>query len=309
MRFNPLHSVERRAKRSARRRVRRILALYLVSLVPMNYASTAALTEDLNLTNVKQVTSSVMDQGLANFFTMGLFQNFIDYDFIGSILGIGSSNKGHSDDVIALPQDHTETDDGIDFADVIGQAEIPAHLVNYQPGQFEYGGLDHLGRATSAYGVIDGGVRAAAKDEESQPKENPSGWGQNAKVSGVKLPNGKTYRGYFYNRSHMLADSLGGVETKVNLVTGTRMQNVGANNGKGGMAYTETKVRNFVDQNPQCPVKYLATANYNADELVPRTVTVDVLSCDASINEKVLVYNVMPGYTINYNDGSFTKVG
>jgi len=55
-----------------------------------------------------------------------------------------------------------------------------------------------------------------------------------------EFPNGKIYNGYFYNRSHLIADSLGGRSYKYNVVTGTRQQNVG-NNGDGGMQSIEKK--------------------------------------------------------------------
>ena len=87
------------------------------------------------------------------------------------------------------------------------------------------------------------------------------------------------------------------------------MQNVGDNTGNGGMAYTETKVRDFLDDpaNTDCGVYYAAEANYQGDELIPRTVTVDVRTCDGTIDENVIVDNIMPGYAINYHTGEWTK--
>jgi DNA-entry nuclease len=80
--------------------------------------------------------------------------------------------------------------------------------------------------------------------EDFAPNSDPVGWGENRIVS-IKLYNGKKYKGYLWNRSHLIADSLGGKAIRKNLITGTRMQNVGANDGTGGMAYTERKAVNL----------------------------------------------------------------
>ena len=51
------------------------------------------------------------------------------------------------------------------------------------------------------------------------------------------------------------------------------------------------------------------TPNYTGDELLPRTVTVDIQSCDQKIDERVVVSNTANGYVIDYTDGSFTEEG
>ena len=182
-----------------------------------------------------------------------------------------------------------------------------------QPSEYQYDGLDNLGRTLGARAVITAQDRELAKADahpqfSDNKKEDPSGWSHNEIVE-VTLPSGKGYRGYFWNRSHLIADSLGGKTRIDNWVTGTRMQNVGANDGNGGMAYTETKARDFLDDpsNVDCPVYYSAQPVYNADELVPRSVIVDIKTCDSEIDERVTVQNVMPGYEISYADGSFRK--
>jgi len=104
--------------------------------------------------------------------------------------------------------------------------------------------------------------------------------------------------------SHLIADSLGGRAFRRNLITGTRMQNVGANDGRGGMAYTERKVVNYLYRHHKASVYYSANPVYKGKELVPRSVIVDIQSSDGEINERVIVlYNAAKGFKINYKKG------
>ncbi len=187
----------------------------------------------------------------------------------------------------------------------------PAELTS-QPdvGTVEYGSLDALGRATGVVACVDAPLaeQGASRERENLSNVNPSGWGNNAKAE-VELPNGKTYKGYFWNRSHLLAKSLGGSDELENLVCGTRMQNVGSNvrGSEGGMAYPESLARNWLDKNPNGYVYYAATPCYVGDEPVCRYVVVDVLSSDGQIDCRVVVYNAAKGYAIDYGSGSFTS--
>ena len=206
------------------------------------------------------------------------------------------------------------------FYRIEGEAQVTHNVV---PQEMLYGKLDGLGRATGAWGMITDDMfehSAGNPRYEKEYKQNPSGW-KNKKVK-IKTSNNE-YNGYFYNRSHLIGDLIGGRFFEENVVTGTRMQNVGwnGNNGApaGGMAYSETKVANHfkqlqkendgkpLDEQRKCNVYYSAVPNYIDDELVPRTVTVDMLSCDGTINEHVIVSNTAPGYNIDYATGAFTK--
>lgn len=173
-------------------------------------------------------------------------------------------------------------------------------------GEIKYLELDNLQRAQGAYGYISKEMRNAAKERGRQDiKVDPVGWGNNEQAN--MQYDSQSYNGWFYNRSHLIADSLNGDPVKENLVTGTRMQNVGW--GNGGMAYIEDKTRTFLDspQGDNCPVYYAATPNYVGSELLPRTVTVNAKSCDNSIDEQIVVDNVAPGYIINYMNGNFQE--
>lgn len=194
-----------------------------------------------------------------------------------------------------------------DMYEVLGEAEIDERKFSTT---YSYS-HDDLGRTTTAYGLVNYKAVMDSKGwrADFEPNSEPSGWfigkkSNNKKVS-VKLPNGKIYNGYFYNRSHLIADSLGGRSYKYNVVTGTRQQNVG-NNGDGGMQYIEKKVVDYVLKTKN-NVYYEVTPVYNENELVPRYVIVNAKSEDGVINEKVKVFNNASGYEINYSDGSFTK--
>lgn len=194
-----------------------------------------------------------------------------------------------------------------DMYEVLGKAEIDESKFSTT---YSYS-HDDLDRTTTAYGLVNYKAVMDSKGwrADFEPNSEPSGWykgkeSNNKKVS-VKLPTGKIYNGYFYNRSHLIADSLGGRSYKYNVVTGTRQQNVG-NNGNGGMQYIEKKVKDYVEQTKN-NVYYSVEPYYEGNELVPRYVIVNAKSDDGVINEKVKVFNNASGYEINYSDGSFTK--
>lgn len=200
-----------------------------------------------------------------------------------------------------------------DYYTVAGAAQRD---YNPAPGEVGYCDSDSLGRAVCAYGLLTADTRADAKARGREDIDvDPAGWpSHNSKVNIPALTQiaGSTdYNGWMFNRSHLLADSLGGAPTVQNLVTGTRTQNVGSVNNTGGMAHTETQARDYLDGKAgadanSCPLYYAATPNYTGDELVPRTVTVDIQSCDSVINERAIISNTANGHTINYMNGEYS---
>ena len=147
------------------------------------------------------------------------------------------------------------------------------------------------------------------KAEKRPIKVDPAGWGHNKRVViPSTIGSIKDYKGYFWNRSHLLADSLGGEPTKQNLITGTRCQNVGLRNNQGGMAYCENKARKYLNTHKNSYIYYYVTCKYTNNEVIPRKVIVDMLSEDGSINEHVEVLNYAYKYKIDYNTGEFEKI-
>lgn len=53
------------------------------------------------------------------------------------------------------------------------------------------------------------------------------------------------------------------------------------------------KARDYLDNpdNAQCPLYYAVTPNYQNSELIPRTVSIDMESCDQSLSEHITVFN------------------
>lgn len=187
----------------------------------------------------------------------------------------------------------------------IGKAKVSKKPAK---GKIRYSKLDKYGRTQRVVGNITYKMvkRSAGWREDFAEGSDPAGWGNNRIVK-IRLYNGRYYRGFLWNRSHLIADSLGGHAIRKNLITGTRMQNVGANDGKGGMAYTERKVVSYLYKHHRVSVYYSAKPVYKGKELLPRSVIVDIRSSDKKLNERVIVYNAAKGYKINYKRGIATS--
>lgn len=204
-----------------------------------------------------------------------------------------------------------------DYYSVVGEAQIDESKFadlkeEIQSPDFEkavkYTGKDDLNRTQSVYAIITLKTVQRSSAEERpdfKPNDNPSGWTSNSKVS-IETSTG-TYSGWFWNRSHLLADRLGGEATSNNAITGTRMQNVGNRSNSGGMYYIEDRTVDYLRTHRNHYVYYVVTPIYENNELIPRYVIVDVKSEDSVLNERVITYNYQNGYTVNYLNGGFTK--
>lgn len=182
----------------------------------------------------------------------------------------------------------------------IGKAVITQQL---QPGEVVYSKLDKQGRAQQVRACINYEMMQQGKVRARELMPNPAGWPQHNPRVIIRLYNGRAYQGNMWNRSHMLAKSLGGQERLENLITGTRMQNVAANDGQGGMAFHETKIRDWLVAHPKGTVQFVATPAYYKAESIPRSVFVQVCSSDKSIDESLEIYNAAAGFIINYQTG------
>lgn len=189
-----------------------------------------------------------------------------------------------------------------DFYREVGPAVIDYELPK---SNIQYSQLDSLGRTQTVYAHLDySNYVYGQRDRESISHIYPSGWTDNQKLT-LHFTNGKTYNGYFYNRSHLVAHSLGGSDEKDNMITGTRTQNVGQNNMKGGIQYCEMIAYEYLQNNPDGSIYYFATPLYQNNELVPRSIIIDMKSDDGSINKEVEIFNVAPGYVIDYETGKY----
>lgn len=240
----------------------------------------------------------------------------LDEEGIIDLPGARSENKT----LVAAPADgaeYTAHEWSVDTAPA-GYAVYGTANVSYDvaPGEYLYSPLDEMGRTQAAVANITAADFAREQNEEreefSSDADKISSWGHNAKLE-VTFPNDHIYHGYFYNRSHLIADSLGGSPARENLVCGTRFQNVGGDNN-GGMAYTENLARTWLASAGEDETLYYAvTPVYVEDELVPRSVYVDIRSSDGDIDKHVEVFNVSGDitgtYEVDYATGEILENG
>lgn len=221
------------------------------------------------------------------------------YFFRGVLPGVHQTDQTQLSGDVRYPE----------FYKVVGKANISSQDKKLRKGDIKYDGYDRLNRTLAAHGYLTYNNIKRGQDARADiSKIKPSGWVSNGRVS-VKYANGKSYNGTFYNRSHLIAHTLGGDDKGYNLITGTRAQNVGTGDGDEGMQYPESLAKKYLTQNKKGSLYYIATPIYQGDELVPREVTVDILSDDGSINQHIIVNNDMPGYRIDYATGTYAPVG
>lgn len=191
------------------------------------------------------------------------------------------------------------------YNETVGKAKFTYKIAD----GVKYGKLDKFGRPTYATIRVTPKLYAKEKKEKREPiKVDPCGWlKKNPKVV-IKHKDGSTYKGFMYNRSHMIADSLGGDPIYENLVTGTRPQNVGGRGNDGGMAYLETKIRDYFNRGSKGTVDYEVINVYASDkDKLPVYSICNAKSSDKKIDEQVVVYNSAEGYDIDYKTAQVRK--
>lgn len=193
-----------------------------------------------------------------------------------------------------------------DYYLVAGSSGLDPETFN-KKSNFVYSEKDELGRSGQARATITSKDVFDSMNYRGQFKDgdNPSGYPAKNFKTRIHTTTG-TYDGWFYNRSHLIADSLGGVAESYNAITGTRMQNVGNRSNTGGMQYIERKCVDYLKKHRSVKLYYQVTPYYRGDELIPRTVEVRALTSDRVIDEKVITYNTAKGFTIDYHTGEVT---
>ncbi len=176
--------------------------------------------------------------------------------------------------------------------------------VELEPGQVEYIYNPYSKTQRVEALLTHENLEYGKRERESLSDLEPIGWPENREVE-VSYRNGATYHGMFWNRSHLLAHALGGEDEEKNLITGTRAQNVGTDRHHGGMQFTEEIAREYLTEHPDGQLYYVVTPIYEEDENIPRSVFVDMRSDDGHIDMHVEVFNEMPGYEIDYANGTW----
>ena len=163
-----------------------------------------------------------------------------------------------------------------------------------------YSDLDELGRAGTAMGSLS----SDTQPEDGTSRGNisfvkPTGWKYNGKN------NNNSYDcvegGYIYNRCHLIMWALSAEDANErNLITGTRYLNV------DGMLPWETKADEYVDRTGN-HIMYRVTPIYTGDNLLADGVLMECYSVEDNgqgLEFCVYCYNVQPGISINYANGT-----
>ena len=153
-----------------------------------------------------------------------------------------------------------------------------------------YSDLDSLNRVTDANALLNRSLMPSAKREPLT--WNPTDW-----------HNKKTAHGWLYNRSHLIGYQLTGENNNPkNLMTGTQTLNSPL------MLAHEMDIAYYLKQSNDHYVRYEVKPIFRGNELVARGVQMRAQSIgDNTIHFNVYIFNVEPGYTINYADGTSTK--
>ena len=134
------------------------------------------------------------------------------------------------------------------------------------------------------------------KDRESITDVRPTGWKQN-KYPGVVDSDPP----YLYNRCHIIGFQLTGEnDNEKNLITGTRYMNV------EGMLPYENEVADYIRDTGK-HVMYRVTPVFTGKNLLCDGVQIEAYSVEdkgRGVSFNVFCYNVQPGITIDYKDGS-----
>lgn len=154
--------------------------------------------------------------------------------------------------------------------------------------------LDELGRPGVAVATLSKDTIRSSKGRPSI-KVDPVGYKQKQYV------NAKGKKFWLYNRSHLIAYTFwnGEIDIAENLVTGTEYFN------QVLMTEYEDLVRDTIKNGQK--VMYRVTPNYRDRELLPRSLTMEMLSEDGSLNQTVTIFNIQDGISINYETGDSSQ--
>jgi DNA-entry nuclease len=185
-----------------------------------------------------------------------------------------------------------------------------AHFTKFaglEAGDYRFG-ADSQGRSATARAVLTYTEYEASRGSRQGEPLDPPAWPENKIVAISYGLTGRTYHGYLYNKSHSIGDSLLGTKSytsEYNFTTGTRPQNVGADQN-GGMRFAEESAENYWESYPGTHhvIYYQTTPLYKGNETMPRGSIVDVRSSDKTLNTEIVVINSAEGIRFNYSDGT-----
>lgn len=153
-----------------------------------------------------------------------------------------------------------------------------------------YSDLHDLGRTLDAEACLSKDMMST-EERNSISSIHPSGWHS---IQDDSIPGGS-----LWNRCHLIAYQLTGVNDERNLITGTRYLNV------EGMLPFEEMVADYIRETDN-HVLYRVTPYYEGDNLVASGVFMEAYSLEDKgdgICFHVYCYNVMPSVEIDYKTG------
>ncbi len=220
---------------------------------------------------------------------------------LGIITGIFIAVKNN--DYSVQPNNTVYKTSGVSAKDIPaydGNPSVP--IQNNQPffndtgkstDHFEYyGDLDKLGRCTVAYACIDN-TMMPTEERESISDIKPTAW----QISEYDFID----EGYLYNRCHLIGFQLTGENAnEKNLITGTRYMNV------QGMLPYENMVADYI-RSTENHVIYRVTPIFEGKNLLASGILMEAYSIEdkgKGVCFCVYCYNVQPGISIKYSDGS-----
>ena len=192
--------------------------------------------------------------------------------------------------------------DGKQVITVNDKAQFTNTELNLENGSWEqYSDLDFLNRVGVAEAMLGQDLMPTQK-RENISNVIPTGW-KNKKITF----NGKSDN--LYNRSHLIGFQLSGENANINnLFTGTRALNANFEDEKSSMVYYEHLIANYIKETNH-HVRYRVTPLFKNVELVCRGVRLEAQSIeDDTISFDVYIFNVQPGYKIDYLTGKSQKM-
>lgn len=160
--------------------------------------------------------------------------------------------------------------------------------------------LDYLNRVGIANAMLGKELMPTIQREE-RLTITPTGF-RNKKI----LVNGK--EDYLFNRCHLIGYQLTGENSNAkNLMTGTRNLNANFEDEKSSMVYYENLVAHYI-KSTNHHVRYRVTPLFKNVDLVARGIRIEAQSVeDNQISFDIYIFNVQPGYKINYLTGYSVK--
>lgn len=235
---------------------------------------------------------------------------YVSPDTLDDSSELAFTETQQGEDAVTAGEQQTSNDDGKFTRKTIKLSSIPAYsgaafvaIDDNKPsftnrdkkrkaGYEKYSAFDNLGRCGTAFAMV-GPETMPTAPRDSIGEVFPSGW----QISKYAWIEGK----YLYNRCHLIGYQLSGENANArNLITGTRYLNV------EGMESFENEVASYVERTGN-HVAYRSTPVFKKQELIARGVLLEAWSVEdkgKGVQFCVYCYNVQPGVTITYKDGS-----